>query len=164
MDKNLKQIKPMLCPVCGRFYFTELNEYELANGETPNEVQCSRCGWYYDLEQVADPNLKNQSNEMSLNEYKEWYKQKIKEKKNWTYYIENMPPKVPFKCPVCGEYVFKDYQDFTYCPVCGFENNGFDDRPDERIGDYCMTLNERKKWFSEQRKLNPKFKWKNTMK
>ncbi len=158
MDKNQKQIKPMDCPVCKRFYFDELNERELESGETPNEQQCTRCGWYYDLEQLADPNLKNQSNKMSLNEYKEWYKQKRKEKRNWTYYIENMPPKKPVKCPVCGEYTFKNKLDYDICPICAWENDGYEETPDERIGDYCLTFNERKAWFAEKRKQNPKFK------
>lgn len=79
MDKNAKQIKPMLCPVCGEFYFTKLDDVDREQlGLTPNTTQCTRCGWFYDLEQVADPNLGNQANEMSLNQYKAWYKGKIK--------------------------------------------------------------------------------------
>lgn len=92
MDTKTKQIKPMMCPVCGRFYFDKLNEDELKAGETPNETQCSRCGWYYDLEQTKDPSLKKQSNEMSLREYKEWYRKKIAENPKWDYFEEHMPP------------------------------------------------------------------------
>lgn len=84
MDKTKKQIKPMECPVCHKFYFTKLEEWEIEAGETPNEQFCFRCGWHYDLEQLSDPDLKNQSNEMSLNEYRTWYKQKRKESKNGT--------------------------------------------------------------------------------
>ena len=72
MNKNEKQIKPMLCPVCGEFYFPKLFDYEIEFGETPNDVQCFHCGWYYDLEQLADPDLENQSNTMSFNQYKAW--------------------------------------------------------------------------------------------
>ena len=71
MDKSLKQIKPMLCPVCGRFYFSELTDVDIEQLRmTPNTTQCSRCGWFYDLEQVANPDLEHESNEMSLNQYK----------------------------------------------------------------------------------------------
>ena len=66
MDKNVKQIKPMLCPVCQKFYFTKLDGFDVEQlGLAPNTMQCSRCGWHYDLEQTKDPDLKNGANEMS---------------------------------------------------------------------------------------------------
>ena len=42
-------------------------------------MQCSICGWKYDQRQHEDHDLKNGLNELSLNEYQAWYKQKIKE-------------------------------------------------------------------------------------
>ena len=46
MDKNLKQIKPMLCPVCGKFYFSELTDVDIEQlNMTPNTTQCDKCGW-----------------------------------------------------------------------------------------------------------------------
>lgn len=159
MDKTLKQIKPMLCPVCGKFYFSELNDDEIAEGETPNTTQCSRCGWFYDLEQLDDSNLKKESNEMSLNEYKEWYKNKIEENPNWEYYQDFIGEPEPHKCPLCGEYEFKDSLCYDICPVCGWEDNGFENDPNYKTHPTQMSFNERLIWFSEQRKINPKYKW-----
>lgn len=51
MNTKEKQIKPMLCPVCGEFYFSELDENELKFGRKPSDVYCHKCGWHYDLEQ-----------------------------------------------------------------------------------------------------------------
>ena len=158
MASNLKQLKPMSCPVCDKFYFSELTAEELEDGETPNQQQCSECGWFYDLEQVADPNLKNASNVMSLNEYKEWYKNKIKDNPKWEYYQDFIGDPEPHKCPLCGEYEFKDALCYDICPVCGWEDNGFETDPDYRTHPLQMSFNERKKWFQEQRRLNPKFK------
>ncbi|MEG2270061.1 MAG: hypothetical protein RSC27_01880 [Bacilli bacterium] len=62
----------MICPVCDKFYFTKLIDVDIDQlGLTPNTTQCRMYGWFYDLEQFKDPNLKNDSNAMSLNEYKE---------------------------------------------------------------------------------------------
>ena len=158
MDKTLKQIKPMLCPVCGKFYFSELSEDDIKEGVTPNTIQCSRCGWFYDLEQLADPNLKNESNEMSLNEYKKWYKNKINQNSKWEYYQDFIGDPEPHKCPLCGEYEFKDLLTYDICPVCGWEDNGFETDPDYKTHPSQMSFNERKAWFSEQRRLDPKFK------
>lgn len=30
--------------------------------------------------------------------------------------------KEKYKCPVCGEYFFDKYDDYTECPVCGRGN------------------------------------------
>ncbi len=159
MDKNLKQIKPMSCPICGKFYFTELLDVEIEQLHmTPNTTQCSMCGWYYDLEQLKDPDLEHQANEMSLNQYKKWYKDKIKENPKWEYYQDFIGEPEPHKCPVCGEYIFKDSLSSDICPICGWNDCGFEEDPDEKPGLYMMSFNEHKKWFMEQRKINPKFK------
>lgn len=158
MDKTLKQIKPMLCPVCGKFYFSELLEDEIKEGQTPNTTQCSRCGWFYDLEQVANPELKHESNEMSLNEYIEWYKNKIKDDPTWEYYQVFIGNPEPHKCPLCGEYEFKDSLTYDICPVCGWEDNGLETDPNYKTHPSQMSFNERKEWFEKQRKINPKFK------
>ena len=144
MDKNIKQIKPMSCPVCDRFYFSKLTKDDIDRGDTPNTTQCSMCGWYYDLEQTNNPDLEDQANKMSLNQYKVWYKEKRREKRNWTYYIENMPKPEPHKCPVCGEYTFKDGLSSDICPICGWEDTGFEDCPDEKPSVYMMSFNETK--------------------
>lgn len=40
MASNLKQLIPMCCPVCDKFYFTKLTKEEITKGETPNQQQC----------------------------------------------------------------------------------------------------------------------------
>lgn len=155
MNKKEKQIKPMLCPVCGKFYFSELNSDEIELGETPNSVQCSSCGWFYDLEQTNDPDLKNQSNEMSLNEYKVWYQNKVKENPKYDYFEEHIPESIPHKCPVCGEYEFPFECSYDICPVCGWEDDGYF----EGGGANDMSLDEAKEEFKQQRIKNPKYKW-----
>ena len=117
MDKNLKQIKPMLCPVCGKFYFSELTDVDIEQlNMTPNTTQCDRCGWFYDLEQVANPDLEHESNEMSLNQYKKWYQDKIKENPKWEYYQDFIGNPEPHKCPVCGEEIVGKGK---FCANCG---------------------------------------------
>ena len=142
MDKHLKQIKPMLCPVCGKFYFSKLSDTDIEQlGMTPNTTQCTRCGWYYDLEQLKDPDLENQSNKMSLNQYKNWYQAKISQDKKWQYYLDFIGKQEPHKCPVCG-----------------WEDTGFEKEPDEKPSPYMMSFNETKAWFKKQREKNPKFR------
>ncbi len=153
MDKTLKQIKPMLCPVCGKFYFSEFLEENIERGETPNTTQCSRCGWFYDLEQVENPDLENQSNEMSLNQYKVWYKEKIKKNRKWQYYLDFVGEPEPHVCPLCGEYTFKDKLSYDICPICGREDYGLDDEPDESPNEWMMTFNQRKKWLKNKGKM-----------
>lgn len=158
MANDLKQLKPMSCPVCDKFFFVELTEEEIINGETPNKQQCCECGWIYDLEQTIDANLKDKSNKMSLNEYKEWYQNKIKENPNWEYYKDFVGESEPHSCPLCGEYEFKDLLSYDICPICGWEDNGFEEQPDSKPNPDVMSFNERLMWFKSQRKNNPKFK------
>lgn len=61
----------MECPVCHKFYFSELTEEDVTYGLSQ---QCTQCGWNYDLEQVNDPDLVDLVNGMSLKEYKKKYK------------------------------------------------------------------------------------------
>lgn len=160
MDKSLKQIKPMLCPVCGRFYFSELTDVDIEQLRmTPNTTQCSRCGWFYDLEQVANPDLEHESNEMSLNQYKKWYQEKIKENPDWEYYEDFIEEPEPHKCPVCGEYEFEDALCHDVCSVCGWEDDGVEVDPYDKDGGPSNEFLEFKKTFLEKRKLNPKYKW-----
>ena len=91
MDKINKKFKPMMCPVCDGMYFSGPNKNsfdedleEYLNGE----VQCRHCGWIYDLHQAENPDSKEGFNEMSVNEYKEWFDNKIKENPNYDYFEE----------------------------------------------------------------------------
>lgn len=150
----------MICPVCDKFYFTKLIDVDIDQlGLTPNTTQCRMYGWFYDLEQFKDPNLKNDSNAMSLNEYKEWYKKKIKENKKWEYYQDFVGDPVPTKCKLCGEHTFKDRLTYDICPICGWQDNGFEDDPDEKPSDWEMSFNDYRKWFKEQRAKDPKFRY-----
>ncbi len=75
MGKCKIKIKPMLCPVCGKFKFEQLDDlyYEQSGISNASEYQCDECGWYHDLEQTNDPDLEYQANKMSVNQYREWY-------------------------------------------------------------------------------------------
>ena len=71
MDKINKKFKAMMCPVCGKMYFSGPNKdtynediVEYLNGE----IECSHCGWIYDLFQAENPDSKEGFNEMSVNE------------------------------------------------------------------------------------------------
>ena len=121
----------MVCPVCGKYFFADLTELEKSLGEERCEDICDYCGWHYDIEQFKDPTLQNKSNEKSLNEYRELYKEKIKVNPNYEYYEEIMPPDMPHLCPVCGKYEFPDEASFDICPDCGWEDDALQlDEPD----------------------------------
>lgn len=160
MNKEEKQIKPMVCPVCGKFYFGKLTQEDLDDGVTPNSVQCCECGWFYDLEQTSDPNLKDQANILSLTEFKEEYKKLKKENSKYNYLDAHKPKPTPHVCPVCGEYTFKDIRSFDICPVCGWE----DDDWYEGGGANDMSLDEAISDFKKHRKANSKYKWIKTIK
>ena len=53
----------MMCPVCGKFEFTELQETDLLFRD---EMQCSIFGWKYDQRQHEDHDLKNGSSRKSV--------------------------------------------------------------------------------------------------
>lgn len=162
MDKISKEFRPMMCPICDEMYFSGPNDN--SNGEDlakyiKGDVQCSHCGWIYDLFQAEHPDSKNGFNKMSVNEYKKWFKDKIKENPKYDYFDENMPKPTPHKCPICGEYEFTNELSSDICPICGWEDTGFENIPDEKPSEYMMSFNERSLWFKEKRKNNPKYKW-----
>ena len=48
-----------------------------------------------------------------------------------------------YKCPVCGEYFFDKYDDYTECPVCGRGNCADQNENPNRRNDYNhMSLSE----------------------
>lgn len=53
----------LLCPCCGRHYFTEKNSYEI----------CPVCGWEDDRFQRENPDYEGGANKMSLNEARRKY-------------------------------------------------------------------------------------------
>ena len=60
-DKNMNE--DLLCPVCGRHYFSKQNSFEI----------CPVCGWEDDRVQKEDPDYSGGANEMSLNEARQKY-------------------------------------------------------------------------------------------
>ena len=164
----MKRFKPMLCPICGGMYFSEPPEAEdLKEREEDiaaylnGEVQCRHCGWIYDLDQAENPNSTDGYNNLSLNDYKKEYCEKIKQNPDYDYFEENRQPPEPRKCPVCGEYEFADESSFDICPICGWEDDGIsEDFPDE-FSPFGMTLNQWREWFKNKRKADPKYRWEN---
>ena len=159
MGRN--KLKKTLCPVCGEYYFVELSEEEKKEGVLPSDDFCVTCGWRFDERQIKDNDLKTDINEMSINEYKEWYENKIKENPNYNYLDENKHAPTPHKCPVCGKYVFKDEISYDICPYCGWEDSGFDDiaHRDEPFNIFGKTFNQFQKEYEEMIKKDPNYKW-----
>jgi len=156
-----KRFKKMDCPVCNKFSFVEPTESDLEDPEySIDDDYCFICGWNYDLDQTENPDLKNGNNEMSLNEYKEWYRLKIKENPNWEYLESVCPPPAPHECPICGKHEFKDKWCYEVCPQCGWE----DDMAEE-WGEDCLsgangaTINEYRDRYKKWLELYPKYNW-----
>lgn len=157
---DIEQIEPMICPVCGKFKFTELTLDDLFCDDTPADVFCPDCGWHYDLAQTQDPNLKNGANIQSLNEYREWYSQKIKEDPNYSYFESKTDEYVPTPhiCPVCGRYEFEDACCFNICPWCGWEDDGTENDTDV-LGANDLRFSLYKKRYNNYLAQNPKYRW-----
>ena len=114
-------------------------------------MQCRHCGWIYDLNQFENPDSHEGFNKLSLNEYKKEYEEKIKENPNYDYFEEHKHSLKPHKCSVCGEYELSS----DICPVCGWEDTGFENVPNEKPSEYMMSFNETLTWFKNKRVLNP---------
>lgn len=152
MNKKVKQIKPMICPVCGKFYFSELSESDIESGDMPNTVRCTQCGWFYDLEQTNNPNLENQANKLSLNQFKIQYQNFIKANPKYNYLESVVPKPKPHKCPVCGKYKFKDESSNDICPVCGWQDDGSETFDDDICGPNDLPFKDYKKRYEESLK------------
>ena len=157
----MKRFRPMDCPVCGEFYFSgpikddyeeELKEY--INGE----VYCYHCGWIYDLDQAENPDSANGYNQLSVNDLKRLFAEKIKENPDYDYLEEHKPAPTPHLCPVCGEYEFEDIDSFDICPICGWEDDGYY----EGGGANEESLEKAKEIFRNRRSENPEYKWSST--
>ncbi len=73
----------------------------------------------------------------------------------YDYFEEHIPNPVPHKCPVCGEYVFKNSHSYDVCPICGWDDDGWF----EGGGANTMSLEEAIADFKIHRSKNPKYKW-----
>lgn len=58
---------PHKCPVCGKYDFTDYSSYDI----------CPFCGWEDDGTQFDDPDYRGGANELSLNQYRKSYHEKI---------------------------------------------------------------------------------------
>lgn len=158
----------MLCPVCGEMYFSgpHKDDYEQEIQEYLNgEVQCSHCGWIYELEQIKEPDTYIGFNDKTLNEYKKWYEDKIKENPNYDFLEENLLDPVPYICPICGKHEFETHGYCEICPICGWEDDEFQkEEPDDPRGTNGMSLNDYKKQYEEKIKNNPNYVWKDEFK
>lgn len=136
---DAKAYKPMDCPVCGDYYFSELDESDI---EIYDTLQCPQCGWKYDLKQPLDPDAHSGINEMTLNEYREHYKRRIIDNPQYNYQDENYRV-TPHQCPVCGQHTFSDEGSFEICPVCGWQDDSvMESEPDKWAGcsnDLCLN-------------------------
>lgn len=146
---------PMQCPVCGEFYFSELQDYEF---DALDYIQCTHCGWKYDVKQHDDPELKAGENEMSLSEYREWYKQQIAENPDFDYIDATYEP-TPHKCPVCGKHTFSDESSFEICPYCGWQDDGSDENDSDILGPNELKYSDFKARYERLISANPHYKW-----
>ena len=134
---NKESYQPMECPVCHDFFFSELGEED-----SVGNLHCSHCGWLYDLNQAADPNLKVGRNAQSVSDLRALFHARLIENPNYDYAEEHRLPKTPHLCPICERYTFKDRDSFDICPVCGWTDDGLmEEEPDRWAGssnDLCL--------------------------
>ena len=164
---TIKNFKPMECPICHKYYFTDDTELEKEDPDYEGKQDdfCGCCGWKYDLYQFEHPDVSNLTNELSLNEYKKWYQSKIDENPEYDYLMDNYVV-TPHTCPVCGKYEFEDANSHDICPFCGWEDDELmESEPDKWAG--CanpLSLNDYRKEYQKKINENPNYKWKNSFK
>lgn len=140
-----KNYEPIICPVCGNFYFSDLQE-----GDAVEDLYCHRCGWKYDIKQAEKPTLKDGKNEKCVLELRKEYLEKLESNPDYDY-LEVTYSATEHKCPICGKYTFEDTASFDICPYCGWEDDELMEKePDKWAGsanDLC--LNDYKKRYDE---------------
>ena len=160
MGKNIN-IKKILCPVCGKYYFQPLTDGELEEGMKPDDDFCTVCGWNYDEKQLDNFNLKTNLNSKSINEYREWFNKQIQINPKYNYLDSKKQKTSSHLCPICGRHKFKQLYSYEICPYCGWEDDGSKESDsEERIGVNGMTVCEYKKEYLKLLKKDPSYKWK----
>ena len=53
------------------------------------------------------------------------------------------------KCPVCGKHMFEEKDDLRVCPVCGWENDGFQISHPDKTGANHVSLNEARQLYKQ---------------
>lgn len=161
---TIKKFKAMECPICHEYYFSDDTELEKKEPgyEGKQDDYCHHCGWKYDLYQVEHPNASHLTNELSLEDYKKWFEDRIKENPNYDYTNDHYTFK-PHLCPVCGKYVFEDISSFDICPYCGWEDDDLMEiQPDKWAGtSNPLCLNDYREDYKKKIKRNPNYKWGN---
>lgn len=161
----MKKFKSMDCPVCGQFYFSGPSKY-LSPEEIEEElqdfaegrVQCTHCGWIYDLGQTENPDSREGHNPKSLNEHRKWFKAKVEENPDYDWWEENKPAPTPHKCPVCGEFEFEDEGSHEICPICGWQDDGMDEIDPDSWSACGMSYNEALANFKAKRAADPNYR------
>lgn len=133
------------CPVCNEFYFSELTEEDVQDGDDGLSRFCHVCGWKYNVEQIENPALKN-SDGHDITELKNMFLDLRKQNKKYNYLLSIAPKAEKHKCPVCGKHIFKDIDDHDICPFCHWENDSYGElNPDSDGGANNISLNEAKR-------------------
>lgn len=139
----IKNFKPMICPICGEYYFDDDSELEKNEPDYIGKADdyCRHCGWKYDLYEVENPDSDKGINNISLNNYKKLFASKIKENPQYDYFDEHYNS-VQHICPVCHKYMFKSISSFDTCPYCGWEDDALmESEPQKWAGssnDLCL--------------------------
>ncbi len=159
----------MLCPVCGKFYFSSLESdtddlgyFSLLSDKiavSEDIPTCHQCGWKYDAFQHNNPESSYGENGISLIDYRRKYSEIINENPDYSYLESQYTPE-KHRCPVCGQHVFPDVASFEICPVCGWEDDPImEDNPDFEGGANDLSLKEYKNRYYKMKEENPEYCW-----
>ena len=156
MEEFLETDNYILCPICGKEKFNKEDGF----------IFCNTCGWEGTIN--VDETLV-ELNGYSARDYKKIYEEYIKNHPDyiWKKDKEALDNFVnSFKdygstCPVCGVDSFEP--DYRYCYNCGWKYNFVQaEYPDFERSANKLSLNQYKKLYEENKKVNPNYVWKDT--